>query len=392
MDDGPAAAADGQRRRDELETKIESYRILQERRRLRLEQVRNPKDASTLMTELDLAQSVMAKEENDWVRSAEMVMQLEVKVKDEERSLEAVEAAQAPERAEVARAPGGAGSGTGCRDARARGQRRPDGQVDPQPVRPPSANPVRRCGRSPGRWRVRRCHTTVPLNRRSQIRAGHVIDACEACGAILYPSETAGSALMRSKAVHSHGERLSRPYAAVGGCPAAESGSRLRRWPPRSGFRRRLPHSWSSAGTAPRTRPAAILRPLLADLSDPLALAGMAEAVEIIAAAVRAGDRILVHGDYDVDGQCSSALLTRALARGRRRCACLPAPSAPRWLRLRPAGLEAARAVDASLIITCDCGITAPTRCSAAREAGIGVIVTDHHLPGVRSYPPHWRW
>src|SRR5688500_17345193 len=52
------AAADGQRRRDELETKIESYRILQDRRRQRLEQVRNPKDASTLMTELDLAQSV----------------------------------------------------------------------------------------------------------------------------------------------------------------------------------------------------------------------------------------------------------------------------------------------------------------------------------------------
>src|ERR687890_638729 len=96
------AAADGQRRRDDLETKIESYRILQDRRRQRLEQVRNPKDASTLMTELDLAQSVMAKEENDWLRSAEMVMQLEVKVKDEERNLAAIEAAQAPERAEVA--------------------------------------------------------------------------------------------------------------------------------------------------------------------------------------------------------------------------------------------------------------------------------------------------
>jgi hypothetical protein len=87
------AAADGQRRRDDLETKIESYRILQDRRRLRLEQVRNPKDASTLMTELDLAQSVMAKEENDWLRSAEMVMQLEVKVRDEERNLAAVEGA-----------------------------------------------------------------------------------------------------------------------------------------------------------------------------------------------------------------------------------------------------------------------------------------------------------
>ena len=53
--EGPANGADGERRRDELETKIESYRILQDRRRLRLEQVRNPKEASTLMTELDLA-------------------------------------------------------------------------------------------------------------------------------------------------------------------------------------------------------------------------------------------------------------------------------------------------------------------------------------------------
>src|SRR5215210_3810976 len=93
------AAADGQRRRDDLETKIESYRILQDRRRQRLEQVRSPKEASTLMTELDLAQSVMAKEENDWVRSADMVTQLEVKVKDEERNVAAVEVAQAPERA-----------------------------------------------------------------------------------------------------------------------------------------------------------------------------------------------------------------------------------------------------------------------------------------------------
>src|SRR6185503_11563310 len=102
IDKARQAAADGQRRRDELETKIESYRILQDRRRLRLEQVRNPKDASTLMTELDLAQSVMAKEENDWVRSADMVVQLEVKVREAERILEAVEAEQAPARAQVA--------------------------------------------------------------------------------------------------------------------------------------------------------------------------------------------------------------------------------------------------------------------------------------------------
>ena len=193
LDAARRAAADGQRRRDDLETKIESYRILQDRRRQRLEQVRNPKDASTLMTELDLAQSVMAKEENDWLRSAEMVMQLEVKVKDEERNLAAVEAAQAPERSEVARRRAVLDSE---RDEAVRVREETAAQVN-KPLRA-RYDRLRRtrsndvvvplmggaCGA---------CHTNVPLNRRSQIKAGSVIDACEACGAILYPTEPAGS-------------------------------------------------------------------------------------------------------------------------------------------------------------------------------------------------------
>jgi len=187
-------AADGQRRRDELETKIESYRILQDRRRLRLEQVRNPKDASTLMTELDLAQSVMAKEENDWVRSADMVVQLEVKVKDAERNLEAVEAEQAPERAQVAQRRAVLEAE---RDAALRVREATAVQLD-KAIRSrydrlrrtrSSAVIVPLVGGTCGS-----CHTAVPLNRRSQIRAGQVVDACEACGAILYPSEAAGSA------------------------------------------------------------------------------------------------------------------------------------------------------------------------------------------------------
>jgi predicted nucleic acid-binding Zn-ribbon protein len=188
------AAADGQRRRDELETKIESYRILQDRRRQRLEHVRNPKDATTLMTELDLAQSVMAKEENDWVRSAEMAVQLEVKVRDEERNVAAVEAAQAPERAAVAQR---RALLEAERDEAVRVRETGAAQLDKQlrgrydRLRRTRSNDVvvplvgGACGS---------CHTAVPMNRRSQIRAGVVIDACEACGAILYPGETAGSA------------------------------------------------------------------------------------------------------------------------------------------------------------------------------------------------------
>jgi single-stranded-DNA-specific exonuclease len=129
------------------------------------------------------------------------------------------------------------------------------------------------------------------------------------------------------------------------------------------------------------------LRPALTDLSDPNALAGMAEAVRAVADTVRAGGRIMVHGDYDVDGQCASALLTRAL----RFAGADVLPFLPHRLRdgydFGPAGLEAAKAAGAALIITCDCGITAYDTVLAARNAGIGVVVTDHHLPGTELPP-----
>jgi single-stranded-DNA-specific exonuclease len=129
------------------------------------------------------------------------------------------------------------------------------------------------------------------------------------------------------------------------------------------------------------------LRPSLGALSDPLALKGMDQAVEAIASTVRAGGTIMVHGDYDVDGQCATALLTRAL----RAAGADVVPFLPHRLRdgydFGPAGLQAAKAAGASLIITCDCGITAGDTVRAARGAGIGVVVTDHHLPGAELPP-----
>ena len=129
------------------------------------------------------------------------------------------------------------------------------------------------------------------------------------------------------------------------------------------------------------------LRPPLSGLADPHSLADMDRAVDVIAAAVRARRRILVHGDYDVDGQCGSALLTRAL----RFAGGDVTAFVPHRLRdgydFGDAGLAKAREIGASLIITCDCGITAvgPVRC--ARDAGIQVVVTDHHLPGAELPP-----
>lgn len=187
------ALADGQRRRDELEAKIESYRTLQDRRQQRLEQERNPKVASTLMTELDLARSVMAQEENDWVRSADAVVQLEQKMHAEELSLKAVEEAQAAQRAVLAER-------RGVLDLERESALR-DRETTATLIDKPLRTRYDRLRRSRTSDVVvplvggacGGCHTAVPLNRRSQIKAGAVLDGCEACGAILYPSEPEGS-------------------------------------------------------------------------------------------------------------------------------------------------------------------------------------------------------
>ena len=131
----------------------------------------------------------------------------------------------------------------------------------------------------------------------------------------------------------------------------------------------------------------AFLRPDLERLSDPHRLADMPAAVELLVRAVREQRPILVHGDYDVDGQCASAMLTRIL----RSAGATVYPFVPHRIRdgydFGPAGLAEAQRVGAKVIVTCDCGITAVSAVAAARAAGIDVIVTDHHLPGAELPP-----
>ncbi|HEV8305502.1 MAG TPA: single-stranded-DNA-specific exonuclease RecJ [Gemmatimonadales bacterium] len=126
----------------------------------------------------------------------------------------------------------------------------------------------------------------------------------------------------------------------------------------------------------------AFLRPDLERLSDPLIWADMRLALDLVTRAVRERRPILVHGDYDVDGQCGAALLTRVL----REAGATVHAFVPHRLRdgydFGPAGLAEAQRVGAGLIITCDCGITAVDAVAAARAAGMEVIVTDHHIPG----------
>ena len=131
----------------------------------------------------------------------------------------------------------------------------------------------------------------------------------------------------------------------------------------------------------------AFLRPHLERLSDPHCWADMPAAVGLLVRAVREKRTILVHGDYDVDGQCGAAMLTRIL----RSAGASVHAFVPHRIRdgydFGPAGLAEARRIGASLIVTCDCGITAVEAVRAARNEGIDVIVTDHHLPG-EALPP----
>lgn len=124
------------------------------------------------------------------------------------------------------------------------------------------------------------------------------------------------------------------------------------------------------------------LRPALTDLMAAEALTDLERAADRLAAAVDAGELIVVHGDYDVDGMCSTALLTRVLrAAGGRVEPFIPDRRTDGY-DLGPAGVRFAVEQGARLVCTCDCGTTALEAARSLRAAGIDLIITDHHRLG----------
>lgn len=124
------------------------------------------------------------------------------------------------------------------------------------------------------------------------------------------------------------------------------------------------------------------LRPRLDQLHDPALMMDLDHAVERVTRAIRGGETIMVHGDYDVDGICSTTLFTRAL----RGLGATVVPFIPHRLTdgydLGSAGVDAALAAGARVVITADCGTSAREPVQRLQAAGVDVIVTDHHLPG----------
>lgn len=188
VDQAQRASAEAGKRRQEVEGKVENYRKLEDRGKARLEQVRNPKEIQAVMTEMDLARSVLAKEEAEWMRLAEAIAGHEKAGKDAAGRLEEMRQGQVEVR-----------NALDLRRAAAE-NRRSEALV----ARDAAAAEVNRALRNRyERLRTVRalvvvaldgaacgaCYTTVPLNRRSQIRAGTLIDSCESCGVILYADD-----------------------------------------------------------------------------------------------------------------------------------------------------------------------------------------------------------
>ena len=120
---------------------------------------------------------------------------------------------------------------------------------------------------------------------------------------------------------------------------------------------------------------------------DPRSLPGVAAACDLILDHLRRGSRIVVFGDYDVDGVCSTAMLVRTL----RTLGADPAWELPsrfdKGYGLSAAAVERLAAAGAGLLVTVDCGIAAAAEVAAARAAGVDVVVTDHHRRGDRLPP-----
>jgi single-stranded-DNA-specific exonuclease len=123
------------------------------------------------------------------------------------------------------------------------------------------------------------------------------------------------------------------------------------------------------------------LRPSLEHLHDPSRLTDLPRAVERLERAIAAGERIAIHGDYDVDGITSTVILRRALEL----LGGQVVHFIPERLRdgygLQPAAIDRLHADGVHVIVSVDCGIRGMEAADRARELGVDLVITDHHEP-----------
>ncbi|MCQ2166214.1 MAG: single-stranded-DNA-specific exonuclease RecJ [Bacteroidales bacterium] len=125
----------------------------------------------------------------------------------------------------------------------------------------------------------------------------------------------------------------------------------------------------------------AFFRPDLANLHDPFLMKDMDKAVERVSQAIQGGEKILVYGDYDVDGTTAVALVYSFLLKFTSKIDYYIPDRYDEGYGVSFKGLNWAAENGFKLVITLDCGIKAIEKTEYARNLGIDMIICDHHLP-----------
>jgi single-stranded-DNA-specific exonuclease len=123
------------------------------------------------------------------------------------------------------------------------------------------------------------------------------------------------------------------------------------------------------------------LNPMISNLSDPFELTGLRTAIERIKEALKRGEKVLVHGDYDADGLSATAIMVFTLKELGLDVSYFIPNRITHGYGFNLAGVEKAKELGAKLIITVDCGITSFEAVALSKREGIDVIITDHHEP-----------
>ena len=123
-------------------------------------------------------------------------------------------------------------------------------------------------------------------------------------------------------------------------------------------------------------------KPSLADLHDPFLMKDMEKAVERVGQAVRNNEKIMVYGDYDVDGTTAVALVYKFLRQIGHKDLLFYIPDRyTEGYGISTKGIDHAARKGATLIIALDCGIKAIEKVDYAKRKGVDFIICDHHLP-----------
>ena len=124
------------------------------------------------------------------------------------------------------------------------------------------------------------------------------------------------------------------------------------------------------------------LNPSLLNLHDPFLMKSMAQAVARIKRAISGKEKILIYGDYDVDGISATALLSTVLKRLKADVDTFIPSRLEDGYGLSAQNISSIHKRGIELIITVDCGITAIVEVDILNSLGIDIIITDHHTPG----------